>query len=97
MREAKSRLQKVGVLKVANGEYIDKDGNKKTRWHEIGIVFATPHHTNMRIKLHANGFGDGQFANIYWDNDAKPNFADKEDRLQKFIKDLGIEPEEIPF
>lgn len=49
-----SKLQKVGRLMVPNGKYTDKNGNEKTSWHEIGIVFATPHHSNMCVKLHAN-------------------------------------------
>lgn len=91
----KSSLRKVGVVKVKNGTYTDKDGNEKTRWHEIGIVLATPHHSNMCIKLHANGFGEGQFANVFWDDDAKPNFSDRE--ANAIAADLDIKPEEIPF
>ena len=40
-----SNLQKIGRLMVKNGTYTDKDGKEKNRYHEIGIVLATPHHS----------------------------------------------------
>lgn len=89
-----NNLQKIGTLKVKNGTYKDQDGNEKSRWHEIGVVFATPHHSQICIKIHSNGFGEGQFANVFYDDGKKPNFIDKEP--------LGGTPvdmkeEEIPF
>ena len=67
---------KIGRLMVPNGRFKDQNGAEKTRWHEIGIVLATPHHSKITIKLHANGFGEGQFAAVFYDEDKKPNFAD---------------------
>lgn len=91
-----SKLQKVGRLMVPNGKYTDKNGNEKTSWHEIGIVFATPHHSNMCVKLHANGFGEGQFCNVFFDEDKKPNFTDRVDVARARTAN-DISPEEIPF
>lgn len=71
-----SKLQKVGRLMVPDGKYTDKNGNEKTSWHEIGMVFATPHHSRITIKLHANGFGEGQFANVFYDEGKVPSFND---------------------
>lgn len=92
---ANSSLQKVGRLMVKNGTYKDKDGNEKTRYHEIGIVLATPHHSQICIKLHANGFGEGQFANVFYDDEKKPNFTDKGPLGGTEVKDVA--PEDIPF
>lgn len=93
---AASNLQKVGRLMVKDGVYKDKDGNEKTRYHEIGIVFATPRHSNMCVKFHATAYGDGHFASIFYDDNAKPNFTDKTPSNGKAM-DTIIPPEEIPF
>ena len=92
---ANSNLQKIGRLMVKNGTYKDKDGQEKNRYHEIGIVLATPHHSQMCVKLHANGFGEGQFASIFYDDEKKPNFTDKEPLNGAEVDDMA--PEEIPF
>lgn len=67
----KSSLTKVGTLKGPNGKY-EKDGIEKTRYNEIGVVFASPHYSRMAIKLHSNGFGEGQWASIFYDEDKVP-------------------------
>lgn len=91
----KSSLQKVGRLMVKNGTYKDETGKEKNRYHEIGIVLATPHHSRITIKLHANGFGEGMFANVFYDDDKKPNFADREPLDEVEAEDIA--PEDIPF
>lgn len=68
---------KIGRLMVPNGKFKDQSGAEKTRWHEIGIVLATPHHSKITVKLHANGFGEGQFATVFYDDDKKPHFVDR--------------------
>ncbi len=90
-----NNLQKVGRLMVKNGTYKDETGKEKNRYHEIGIVLATPHHSQITIKLHANGFGEGMFANVFYDEGKKPNFADKEPLGATPADD--ITPEDIPF
>lgn len=92
-------LKKVGVLKVQNGKFRNAQGEEKTRWNEIGIVLATPHHSQMVIKLHANGFGEGQFANIFWDEDAKPDFSDRQESKPAAKAQVGneISAADIPF
>lgn len=90
-----SNLQKVGRLMVKDGTYKDKDGKEKTRYYEVGIVFATPHHSNMCIKFHATAAGGGQFASVFYDDEAKPNFTDKPTNGRAV--DIVIPPEEIPF
>lgn len=86
---AKSNLHKVGTLIVPDGTYTDKNGNEKTRYHEIGTVFATPHHSRMCIKFHANGFGEGQFANIVYDKGSEPHFNEKKVQVNN--------PDEVDF
>lgn len=88
-------LQKVGRAMVKNGTYKDKDGKEKNRYHEIGVVFASPHHSQMCIKLHANGFGEGQFVSIFYDEDKKPNFIDKDAPSAGSQEEISLD--EIPF
>ena len=95
--KAKTNIKKIGRLMVEDGKYIDKDGNEKKKWHEIGIVFSTPHHSRMVVKLHSNGFGTGQFANVFYDDGCKPNFTDKESITVKGAEDYVPEDKEIPF
>lgn len=90
-----NNLRKVGRLMVKNGTYRDKDGKEKNRYHEIGIVLATPHHSQMCVKFHASGFGEGQFASIFYDDEKKPNFVDKEPLGGTEVEDIARE--EIPF
>ena len=90
-----NNLRKIGRLVVKDGTYKDKDGKEKTRYYEIGIVFATPHHSNICIKFHATAAGEGQFASVFYDDGAKPNFADKP--TNGTAVDVVIPPEEIPF
>jgi len=70
------KFKKVGTLKVSNGSYI-KDGIEKKRWHDVGTVFASPHHSRMAIKFHATAFSDEKWASIFYDEDSKPNFGGK--------------------
>lgn len=95
--KAKVNIKKIGRLVVPDGKYTDKDGNEKTKWHEIGIVFATPHHSRMLIRLHANGYGEGQFASIFYDDDCKPNFTDKDPVEVQGAEEIVPTDEEIPF
>ena len=92
-----SKLQKIGRLMVPNGKYTDKNGNEKTRWHEIGIVLATPHHSNMCVKLHANGFGEGQFCSVFYDEDKAPNFSDSAPSDNATANSDDFNSEDIPF
>lgn len=85
MDNGKNKLRKVARIMVPNGEYTDKDGNTKKRWHEVGVLFATPHHSNMSIKFHADGHGQGQFASVFYDEDCKPNFKDGEVETEQKI------------
>ena len=102
---ANSNFKKVGRLVVPDGKYTDKNGNEKTSWHEIGVVLATPHHSSICVKLHANGFGEGQFARVFYDEGAEPHFTDVAAATSqpKAIDSVrpadagGIKPEEIPF
>jgi len=71
MDNQKPVYRKVGVLKVANGEYV-KDGIKKRRWNEIGVVFATPHHSKISIRFHATANGEGRDATIFYDAGCAP-------------------------
>lgn len=65
-----SKLRKVGALKVKNGTYM-KDGVEKNRYNEIGIVFATPHFSRLTVKFHNTQTGEGQWADVFYDDSVK--------------------------
>lgn len=65
-------LKKIGVLKVKNGTYI-KDGKEKNRYNDIGIVFASPHHSRLSIKFHNTATGEGQWADVFYDEGLSPD------------------------
>jgi hypothetical protein len=68
------KLKKVGVLMVTNGKYT-KEGVEKNRYHQVGVVFATPHHSRICIKFDATIAGEGAWANVFYDEGKAPNFA----------------------
>lgn len=67
----KTSSKKVGIIKVLNGKYM-KDGVEKNRYNEIGVVFATPHHSRMAIKFHNTAQGEGQTGYIFYDEGCAP-------------------------
>lgn len=66
----------IGKLKVQNGEY-EKDGVTKKRWHEIGVVFATPHHSSLFVRFHATANGQGQVASLFYEDGMSPKEEQK--------------------
>lgn len=75
-----SEFRKRGVVKVQNGTYV-KDGKEKNRYHEVGIFFATDKFNRMAIKMHNSPHGEGQWVNIYLDdeNDSSKKSNNTED------------------
>lgn len=46
-----SSLKPYADLKYKARTYTDKDGKEKGVWVQVGTLFATPHGSNMTIKL----------------------------------------------
>lgn len=38
-----TNYKKIASLKVKNGSYTDQNGAEKNRYHEAGVLLATPH------------------------------------------------------
>lgn len=74
-----SKLKKVGVLKVKDGTFIDKNGKERNRYHEIAVVFATPHLSRVSLKFHSTASGEGPWAELFWDEDGRPKTSTSED------------------
>lgn len=54
-----SKLKPYGDIVAVTGKYM-KDGKERNRYHKVGILFATPHFSNMSIKLDSTPLtGDG--------------------------------------
>ena len=105
-----SEFRKRGIVKVQNGTY-KKDGVDKNRYHEVGIFFATDNFNRMSIKMHNTAQGEGQWANIYLDEEntqQSTNFekfsqkshelkARVQDTVLEDIEDKPVDLSEIPF
>ncbi len=78
VNDGKPQMKKLGEIKIITGEY-EKDGQTKKRYLTIGAMFGTPHHSRLSIKLNATAFSDEKWANVYYDEDCKPNFIDRFD------------------
>lgn len=66
-------FKKVGDVVIRGEMYTDREGKDKYRYHRVGVVFASPNKTRMSIKFEPTIYGEGKFANIYWDDDRKNN------------------------
>lgn len=63
---ATKNLKPYATLKAKIREYEDKDGNTKSVYQEIGTLFASPHFSNMVIKLDTVPVGQWNgWVNIY--------------------------------
>lgn len=80
----KPKLAKIATLKVKDGEYEDQNGNRKTRWREVGVLISTPHASSMFIKLHATAFSEARSLNIFYDDGVKLSLDKTEDELNSY-------------
>lgn len=81
-----SKLKPHGNIVVKVREYEDKDGNMKAVWQRIGTLFASPHFSNIRIKIDSVPLNWDGFAGVY------PIDKDKEaqDGPQEEPEDKGV-------
>lgn len=52
------KLKPYADITVVTGKYM-KDGRERNRYHKIGTLFASPHFSNMTIKLDSMPLNDG--------------------------------------
>jgi hypothetical protein len=72
----KSPFSKIGTIKVQNGKY-EQNGREVIKWHQIGVLFGTPHHSKLFIKFEATANGPGNVASVFYDESKAPREADK--------------------
>lgn len=53
-----NKLKPYADITVVTGKYM-KDGKERNRYHKVGTLFASPHFSNMTIKLDSLPTGDG--------------------------------------
>ena len=53
-----ANYKKIASLKVKNGPYTDQNGTEKNRYHEVGVLLATLHASQLLIKMHAAALSD---------------------------------------
>jgi len=72
------KLRPYADISVVTGKYM-KDGKERNRYHKIGTVFASPHLTNMTIKLDSTPLGDGWCKVFKRDDWQEPDEAPEEE------------------
>lgn len=60
------KYHKIGSLKVVNGTY-EKNGVKKNRYHEVGVLLASPHGSRIFAMMHATANSDPKPVNVFMD------------------------------
>lgn len=82
-------------------EYTARDGEQKTKWHQMGCVWSTPHHTSMyqRIDTIPVGFDGKVVMKVRDDWAERPTTeAPKEDAtITDLEADAPIDVTSIPF
>lgn len=49
-----------------NGSYTDQNGAEKNRYHEVGVLLATPHASQLLIKMHATAHLSRSWFRCFW-------------------------------
>jgi hypothetical protein len=87
--EDNAKLQAYGDITIVTGKYM-KDGKEKNRYQKIGVLFATPHFSRIRIKLDALPLNGDGWLNVF----------KRESKADVVVEDIGDEPinlNDIPF
>ena len=58
--------RKITSLKMKNGSYTDQNGAEKNRYHEVGVLLATPHASQLLIKMHATAHLSRSWFRCFW-------------------------------
>lgn len=58
--------RKIASLKMKNGSYTDQNGAEKNRHHEVGALLATPHASQLLIKMHATAHLSRSWFRCFW-------------------------------
>lgn len=75
-----SKLKPYADLKYKARTYIDKEGNEKGVWVQLGTLFSSPHGSNMTIKLDVVPVGEWNgWVSIFKREEVNDNPRDPED------------------
>lgn len=94
---ANPAFSKIGTLKVKNGTY-KKDGVEKNRYHEVGVLLASPHGSQLLIKMHATANSEPKLLSIFLDEGVKTS-VNREEKAEEPVAGEEYVPrdDEIPF
>jgi len=91
-------FHKVGIARVKNGSYKDKDGVEKNRYNEVGILLASPHGSQIIMSLHATAGSEQKFVYFVLDKGQKMSIANEDNEtVVTDVKDYVPTDDEIPF
>lgn len=69
------KYHKIGSLKVVDGTY-EKDGVKRNRYHEVGVLLASPHGSRLFVMMHATATSEPKPVNIFLEDGKKLNLVE---------------------
>ena len=93
-----ANYSKIASLKVKDGTYINKEGVEKNRYAEVGVLLASPHASQLLIKLNATPFSDSRLVSVYLDDGVKLNLEREDtEEMPTDIPDAPITMDDIPF
>lgn len=93
----KPKLQPYGDIVAVTGKYV-KDGKERNRYKNIGTLFATPHFSNISIKLEALPLNGDGWLRVF-PREGSENMKPK-DEPKDVVHEVGDEPislDDIPF
>ena len=90
-----ANYSKIASLKVKDGIYINKEGVEKNRYAEVGVLLASPHASQLLIKMHATALSEPKLVSVFLDEGVNLNLEQEE--VPKDIPDGPVNMEEIPF
>ena len=64
------KLKPFADISVVTGQY-EKDGKTRNRYHKIGVLFATPHLSNMSMKLDVSPLNSDGWLKVFVRDDWK--------------------------
>lgn len=93
------KLKPYGDLMIVTGQYV-KDGKTRNRYHKIGTMFASPHLSNLSIKLDSLPVnGEGWVKVFKRDDWVEPDIADTsaKDLEANMDNTIGEDINNVPF
>ena len=81
---------------MKNGSYTDQNGAEKNRYYEVGVLLATPHASQLLIKVHATASSEPKLVSVFLDEGVNLELG-QEKEVPKDIPEGLINMEAISF